>query len=513
MSIFSRAKDKKVDQFATGLFRNPTTGQKINTASHGPLTTPDLNKQGFTMFGSQSINGGTMFSQDIGGGKQYQEFYKRPEGYGATPKPKAMDPAKMTLNGNTRTAETPEQKKNLEELGYSVARTVDSPPDPGTGLGTPQFKTALSGKAEQARQDALDSQIASINDQANQEIRGIKEQGARNLGSAKSFLAKAGALGRTISGAPVDTNLGVLSYQNNLMKQAVDEAYTNRDADIKAAKAGSAEQAQKQIDAYNKLMQSNFDNALKLLKEDREMHADERADRTANLQQQKLQFEMQKFQHDVNKENAQDALDSVDRMAESGIGLDQLSLELTNELEANAGLPVGSFEAYYQAKQDAENVANEENLLKLERAKMDILNIAEDNQLAREREQRQAKQEQRRIGLAGANYALSKQKFEYQKQKDQGESPIGQDEFAKLYSDEMGVSIGADAPEVVGAYNNYKAAFEANKRLQDIYDNPTASYKEYELSGGEKGTGKSYNDWLVEFKNKQLQLLNAALGK
>jgi uncharacterized protein YgfB (UPF0149 family) len=389
MSIFSNAKDKKKTEFATGIFRNPESGQKLNTGLHASIAEPDLNSQGFGQFGSSVVNGGELFEQTdpkTGAKTGYQEFVQRPKGWTPGGGNTLFEPTAQNNEGTTVTGKTNDGKAILSNGNIvPISMTVDSQAESNNrGLQTPDFMTSLNPKDEQARQDALDAEIAQINADARREVDDIRQAGARKIGSAKSFLAKAGALGRTISGAPVDTNLGVLSEQRNMINDAVNEAYANRDAAIKAAKAGSQEAATKQIEAYNKLIQQNFDNALKLVKEDREMRSEDRADRLADLQYDKLNFDIEKANRDLSRENVEDALQDITDMAESGIPLDQLGIEMINSLETSAELVPGTFEAYYQAKQDAQAMANEENLLKLKKIEADILDQAERTAIARQ---------------------------------------------------------------------------------------------------------------------------------
>ncbi len=414
MSIFSKAKDKT--EFASGIFRNPESGQKINTASHAKITAPDLNKQGYEAFGSKVVDGREIFSQDIGGGKNYSEVVQRPKGWSPTQKNDTEKGAFAPVYDTGKV--TPDGKRIMSDGNLApTSMTVDSAPEPKTGLQTPDLMTGLNSKDQQASDDALQAELKQIDADALAEVEGIREAGARKMGGAKAFLAKIGALGKTITGAPVDTNLGVLSHQNKLMTDAVNEAWTNRDIAQKEAKTGRAAAEKEQIEAYNKLIQQNFDNAIKLVEQDREMRSADRADKLAELQIDKFGFEIDKANRDITKENIEDAMGSIDIMAESGIGLDQLSVEMINSLETSADLPKGSFEAYFQAKQDAKGMETEENLLKLEKLKADILDQAERTNIA-----------QQQANTSSYNASLAGQRLKFDQDK-QIENPGGYSEL------------------------------------------------------------------------------------
>jgi len=491
MSLFSKAKDKKKAGFATGIFRNPESGQKINTDLHGSNTKEGFKAQGFSQFGSKDVKGGKLFSQNIGGGKEYQEFVQTPKENKTMFSPTA---------GAGKSSAVPNNSARINQNNSEVSETVDTPYQPSeSGISAPDFMSSLSPQDETLRQESLDLELSNIHEEASQEIDNIRDAGKKKIGAAKGFLAKIGALGRTVSGAPVDTNLGVLSDQNNMIQDAMAEARTNRDNAKAAAKIGSAEAANEQLEAYNKLIQTNFDNALKIVQEDREMRAEDRADRLADLQFDKLSFDIEKANYEMSKENMEDAITDIDRMAESGIAMDQLSLELINSLETGAGLPAGSFEAYYQAKQDAQALANEENLLKLEKAKVDIMNIVEDNELARKKEERMAADSARSLSISGGNLALSREKFDYKKTQDQGGPVDSIDDFAQNYMANAGKSIDSNAPEVQAEYDKYVTWQKAQNLLSKYQEDPTSGYKDYVLAGGEE-TGMDYDKWYSTFK-------------
>ena len=402
---------KEEDLFAKGIFRNLKTGQKINTPLHAPLTPDDLGSQGYTPFTSKVENGGELFFQNIGGGQQYQEFVQRPKGWEESIKsgtPVKSEEAPINIDGVNYKMGSGGQLIKLD-----IPKTVDS--DPGVfasnqRLTTPNFMTGLSPEDETRRQEALDAEIKAISDASLQEIKEIQRKGTAQIGQAKGFLSKIGALGRTVSGAPLDTNLGVLDQQNNLIKQAIQEEYQNRDNAIAAARRGSAEAAEKKVEQLNKLIQQNFDNALKLVQEDRLMASEERQNKLADLQVSKLSFEIDKANRDMKKENVKDALDTIKTMAESGIPLDQLSVGLINDMEAEANLPIGSFEAYYQSSFDAKQLANKENTMKVKKIEQDILNSVENVKIAKERLELSKKTESR-LGYQYANDLANKGKI------------------------------------------------------------------------------------------------------
>ena len=169
--------------------------------------------------------------------------------------------------------ETP-REKTKEDLGVvfsgpTPTSTVDDPPTSDINKEQPVPQDRLSPEEEKQRQEELDSEIEALKAESEKEIEGIRTKGKARIGSAKGFLAKIGALGRTVSGAPLDTNLGVLDFQQNLINDAIKEERQNLSEAISNAKAGSRESAEKRVEALNKIMKDNFDIALKLAQEDR----------------------------------------------------------------------------------------------------------------------------------------------------------------------------------------------------------------------------------------------------
>ena len=273
--------------------------------------------------------------------------------------------------------------------------------------------TQLPQQEQKIYDEALKQQIEELKRQAAEEIEQIKQKGKMTMGATKSFLAKVGALGKTITGAPVETNLGILSYQQNLIDKAIKEKQKELEAAIAKAKTGMQTQIQERIKELNDLAQQNFENALKLIEEDRQLRAEERQQMLADLQVQKLQFDIDKQIYEINKEQVERALEDIDRMAASGIPLDQLTIDMINEYERKAGLPPGTFEAYYQAKFDEARIANEENILKVQKIKQDILNSITDLELERERNQIA----RRKADISAFQAQTAREKFEFEKRK------------------------------------------------------------------------------------------------
>lgn len=173
---------------------------------------------------------------------------------------------------------TPGQQADLSAKGYSVPApklptptpTIDSeaakvsqpgtiqpPPAPATITSLPQDEQA-------ARDAALKGKIDSLTNASLAEVNKIKLIGKQNIGASKGFLAKVGALGRTVSGAPVETGLGVLSRIQDQTNLAVREEQENLDRAIAGANADEQIAIKANITELNKLQQTNFENALKL---------------------------------------------------------------------------------------------------------------------------------------------------------------------------------------------------------------------------------------------------------
>lgn len=470
------------------------------------ISADPLSQTGFLLKGQTSAEkkpGGFLFKGQEGG-----QIFRQ-----SAPPPKSVVPKKDTtkertdIAGNIYSSTMTEADRNKAAGITGVPMTIDSEPDSKGGLQSPDFLSGLPRGEESARQEELDAQVRALQDESAREIMEIRKAGKSRLGAAKGFLAKIGALGRTVSGAPVETNLGVLSFQNQLIEKAVREEQQNLAEAISSAKAGSRKAAEERIEALNELRQVNFDNALKLLQDDRAIDEEDRKNMLADLEVDKLNFEIKKANNDLSKENMGEALSQITRMAESGIVLDQLSVETINSLETSANLPSGTFEAFFESTQDAANLATEENIAKVDKIKADILNQIERTKIA----QQQANTSAYSASTSAARLAFDKQKHaEEQGGKD---VKMSYDDFAKGYGEQNQMSISGDSSEIKEAYGNYEAAFEAEKRLQEIYDDPTSSYKDYQLAGGEAGTGKNYEKWLEEMKNKDLQILERILGK
>lgn len=132
--------------------------------------------------------------------------------------------------------------------------------------------TELSADEKAAFDLALKEQTDNYTRQADDKIKEIRTTGEKTQTSARSLLAKFGALGTTLTGAPVETGLGAASAIKNRIDAAVREEEANRDALISAAKTKSAEAVQLKIDKLNELQQQNYDNALKLAEQDKERY-------------------------------------------------------------------------------------------------------------------------------------------------------------------------------------------------------------------------------------------------
>jgi hypothetical protein len=132
--------------------------------------------------------------------------------------------------------------------------------------------TELSAEQKAAYDIQLNEQVDNYTRQADAKIKEIRAEGGKTQASAKSLLAKYGALGRTLTGAPVETGLGAASAIQSKIEAAVREEEQNRDALIASARTGSAEAVQKKIDALNTLQQQNYDKALELAKGDKDRY-------------------------------------------------------------------------------------------------------------------------------------------------------------------------------------------------------------------------------------------------
>ncbi len=134
------------------------------------------------------------------------------------------------------------------------------------GVPTPPTPMTTLPQTEQDQFTAdLNARIQNLTIASNDQIRQITKLNEQNLGASTAFLSKVGALGRTISGAPVETGLGVLSNIQNQTNQAIQQETEKLNAAIAGAKVDEQKLIQGRIDKLNSLQQTNFDNAIKAI--------------------------------------------------------------------------------------------------------------------------------------------------------------------------------------------------------------------------------------------------------
>lgn len=268
---------------------------------------------------------------------------------------------------------TPGTQKNIELLQPTYAPpTIDS-----AGASAIKSKLAAAptlenklGETDQAAIDAdVQNKIAQLRIDSKKEIDSITKIGQGKLASSRSALATIGALGRTISGMPVETGLGALSEVQNGIDKAIAEERQNLQSKITEAESGGKIAAQTKLDKLNELSQNNWENALKFVQEDRNSTEAEKKSIVDDLNIKKLQSDLA---NDTSDKNVKTVTDQVERLAEGNVPLDQISAAQISDYEKKLGLPSGSFTNFYKAKTDYQTLATEENKLKLDKLRADL---------------------------------------------------------------------------------------------------------------------------------------------
>ncbi len=293
---------------------------------------------------------GTLFEGTDEAGKAFQRFVPRPQGLYQSKLPD------LSITGQP----APQSQMPSRQ----PAMTLDTAPAYSLPK-APTFVTELTGREKELNEQALQAQINQLTAASEQQIAAIQEKGRQSIGSSKAFLAKAGALGRTISGAPLETNLGVLGMIQNKVDAAIKEEKQNLENAIIAAKTNNLDKVQKRLDALNALAQTNFDNALKLVQEERNITSEARANKLADIQYEQLSYTLENGKRE-------DVLKTIESMAKNGVSLDELSASQIAEYEKTSGLPAGSLDNYYKAVADYNQIANETNKLALEQARANL---------------------------------------------------------------------------------------------------------------------------------------------
>lgn len=271
----------------------------------------------------------------------------------------------------TPAAVTPVKPPMTIDSAVKNPSVVNQQPLPGDKPvnGLPTAKPALISDLnpnDQARIDQeVQTEIDTYTKQSEAEIQKIRDIGSGKLGASRDFLASIGALGRSLSGTPVETGLGVLSNVQASIDKAIAEERTNLQGKIASAKSGGKLQAQKRVDELNKLSQQNFDNAVRLVNESTQLSQEERAKKIGDLNNDNLE-------RTIANGKLEDVMAQIDRMAGSKTPISQFTAEQIATFEKDLGLAPGTFNQYYTARQELASFASTEAQAKVDKLKQDI---------------------------------------------------------------------------------------------------------------------------------------------
>lgn len=145
-----------------------------------------------------------------------------------------------------------EYKITYDDKGNVISKTMvekaKATADTDTSLEAPTFLTTLPEENKAIIEAQRTSEIQALQAE-------MKEKEKQQVNASKAFLAKTGALGRTVSGAPVDTGLGIAST----VKKSIDDEYSQKVAQINAKYAGLESDT---LNALNSQKQQEWENKL-----------------------------------------------------------------------------------------------------------------------------------------------------------------------------------------------------------------------------------------------------------
>lgn len=365
------------------LLRNPLTGQTVNKGNYETKTADDWTAQGYKPVLSRVENGGELFYQDEGNGKQWQNFVQRPAGYsnnsviGVSDVPKITegseeindevinlnndmagldDKTEVNQDGFDVNAEFEKWKNEYESTKLINQSELDQINEAGTAAGQ-EFDPLI--------RDAQDR--AKFGQDANVVATGRKGgfQRARYAGEA--------ALGPTQGDVGYEGSGGKLEYSASAYQRNIDDLITQKNRAISLAKASAREAIKsgkeadfartKEILTFARQLkqdqeaaeQQKFDNEFKMGQErriatdsNRRYELDVEKFFTGEERLQRAQdLDENKFNYQISKDMETKALESIKRMAESKIDIASLSDEEIRRMEYEAGLEEGTFEAFY----------------------------------------------------------------------------------------------------------------------------------------------------------------------
>lgn len=371
---------------ATELFRK--NDLEINRANYGTpttLTNEDLASQGFMNLKSTLVNGGELFYGDVDPktGQRYERFVQRPVGYNPNPTPVAPTPAQGNI-GVT----------GSDIIGYRADGTPMYNPNSVSADGV-YNEASETNDFMKIQTDLFNQQNAELKAETDRLMQGVERdmeaqreaaiaQQAEEKKTEKAVQFKLGQSG-TFYG--VDrmrkkelANKAELEELLDKKRELLDKisgAY--RKDKIAAAQAYIKEMKDLDNEYYKRKREQRQDT----IKEYLDLSGEEREERKFAFDQEKFYtgedrlnrtqaLAEEKFTYEVTKDMEEQALENIKRMASSRIPLDQLSDEKILEMEYNAGLEPGTFEAFYSKILDETEYGDTMDSLKMEQLKAQI---------------------------------------------------------------------------------------------------------------------------------------------
>jgi len=209
--------------------------------------------------------------------------------------------------------------------------TIDTP------VSAPEWATGLTGDDKTAYDNDLVSRLESARSRSKQRLAEIQQIGKTKIGATKGFLAKAGALGRSVSGAAEETGIGVLSDISNKITDALREEEDRLGSEEAQINRDVKKEIEARVDKLNELKQITFTNTLAMLSDSRQQGAEARA----AAQEGRLD---RSEERDIAKQVRQESVDTLNFLL-SNFGPEVITKMTTadlGEIETDLNMNLGS---------------------------------------------------------------------------------------------------------------------------------------------------------------------------
>ena len=285
-------------------------------------------------------------------------------------------PGKYQVQGTADMSYDPATKEMYKDdplLGKTFydSKTMQPIPkvDAGSGglpLNAPIQATSLSALEQAQLDQELKNEITNLTNQANEAIKVIQQKGKIQVGSSKNFLASIGALGKSLTGAPIDTGLGVLSSIQNNIDSAVAKTKSDLESAIAEAKTGKIKEARERLNELNQINQANFQNQLSLVQANTALNQAEKQSKIDDLN-------ISKMTNDLEATNTEEVLSQLNRIAAGNLPFEKIPADQITKFEKALNLPAGTLKSYYDAILADKTAATEKSRLEREKIEADIL--------------------------------------------------------------------------------------------------------------------------------------------